>query len=66
MFEKLESAIMVLGDKLNNNKILMVLRDSIMLAFLLTIFGSIMLVIANYQYLGNIIVDAILESLQHI
>ena len=48
MFEKLESAIMVLGEKLNNNKILMVLRDSFMLAFPLTIFGSIMLVIANF------------------
>ena len=50
MFEKLESAIMVLGEKLNNNKILMVLRDSFMLAFPLTIFGSIMLVIANFPY----------------
>ena len=39
MFEKLESAIMVMGEKLNNNKILMVLRDSFMLAFPLTIFG---------------------------
>ena len=54
MFEKLESAIMVLGEKLNNNKILMVLRDSFMLAFPLTIFGSIMLVIANFPYLGKL------------
>lgn len=53
MFEKLESAIMVLGEKLNN-KILMVLRDSFMLAFPLTIFGSIMLVIANFPYLGSL------------
>ena len=50
MFEKLESAIMVMGEKLNNNKILMVLRDSFMLAFPLTIFGSIKLLIANFPY----------------
>ena len=66
MFEKLESAIMVLGEKLNNNKILMVLRDSFMLAFPLTIFGSIMLVIANFPYLGKLIGEANLASLQNI
>ena len=66
MFEKLESAIMVLGEKLNNNKILMVLRDSFMLAFPLTIFGSIMLVIANFPYLGNLIGEANLAALQNV
>lgn len=66
MFDKLESAIMVMGEKLNNNKILMVLRDSFMLAFPLTIFGSIMLVIANFPFLGNLIGEQNLASLQAI
>lgn len=66
MFEKLESAIMVMGEKLNNNKILMVLRDSFMLAFPLTIFGSIMLVIANFPYLGKLIGEANLAALQNV
>ncbi|MGM9531463.1 PTS transporter subunit EIIC, partial [Intestinibacter sp.] len=66
MFDKLESAIMVMGEKLNNNRILMVLRDSFMLAFPLTIFGSIMLVIANFPYLGVLIGEQNLASLQAI
>lgn len=55
LYQKLESSIMVVGEKLNNNRILKVLRDAFMLAFPLTIFGSIMLVIANFPYLEKII-----------
>ena len=55
LYEKLESNIMIVGEKLNNNRILKVLRDSFMLAFPLTIFGSIMLVISNFPYLEKII-----------
>lgn len=55
MYEKFESSIMLLGEKLNNNKVLMVLRDSFMLAFPLTIFGSIMLVIANFPFLDKML-----------
>ena len=55
LYQKLESSIMVVGEKLNNNRILKVLRDAFMLAFPLTIFGSIMLVIANIPYLEKII-----------
>ena len=55
LFEKLESSIMLAGEKLNNNRILRVLRDAFMLAFPLTIFGSIMLVIANFPYLDKMI-----------
>ena len=54
-FEKFESAIMQVGDKLNNNTVLRVLRDAFMLAFPLTIFGSIMLVIANFPFLDKIL-----------
>lgn len=64
MFEKLESAIMIVGEKLNNNKQLMVLRDAFMLAFPLTIFGSLMLVIANFPYLDKIIGAEATASLQ--
>lgn len=55
MFEKLESHIMTVGEKLNNNKILGILRDAFMLAFPITIFGSIMLVIANFPFLDKLI-----------
>lgn len=55
MFEKLESKIMIVGEKLNNNKILGILRDAFMLAFPITIFGSIMLVIANLPFLDKVI-----------
>ncbi|MGL4623363.1 MAG: PTS cellobiose transporter subunit IIC [Culicoidibacterales bacterium] len=60
LYQKIESKIMVLGDKLNNNVILMILRDAFMLAFPLTIFGSVMLVIANFPYLDALIgIDAV-------
>ena len=55
MFEKLELHIMTVGEKLNNNKILGILRDAFMLAFPITIFGSIMLVIANFPFLDKLI-----------
>lgn len=46
---------MSVGEKLNNNKILQILRDAFMLAFPLTIFGSITLIIANFPFLANMI-----------
>ncbi|MCI8701266.1 MAG: PTS cellobiose transporter subunit IIC [Turicibacter sp.] len=55
LFEKIEQPIMVVGEKLNNNKALRILRDAFMLAFPLTIFGSIMLVIANFPYLDKLL-----------
>ena len=64
LYEKLESKIMVLGEKLNNNKILTVLRDSFMLAFPLTIFGSIMLVIANFPFLDKLLGENGVEKLK--
>ena len=64
LFEKFEEPIMVLGEKLNNNKILRILRDAFMLAFPLTIFGSIMLVISNLPYLDKILSPEGLAMLQ--
>ena len=50
-YQKFEGKIMDFGTKLNNLKLLRVLRDSFMISFPLIIFGSIMLVIANFPYL---------------
>lgn len=55
LFEKIEEPIMIIGEKLNNNRVLRILRDAFMLAFPLTIFGSIMLVIANFPFLDKIL-----------
>lgn len=55
LFEKIEEPIMMIGEKLNNNKVLRILRDAFMLAFPLTIFGSIMLIIANFPYLDKLL-----------
>lgn len=54
-FDKIEEPLMSVGEKLNNNKILQILRDAFMLAFPLTIFGSITLIIANFPFLANMI-----------
>lgn len=54
-FDKIEEPLMTMGEKLNNNKVLQILRDSFMLAFPLTIFGSITLIIANFPFLSNLI-----------
>ncbi|MGL4973034.1 MAG: PTS cellobiose transporter subunit IIC [Culicoidibacterales bacterium] len=59
-YQKIEGKIMWIGEKLSNNVILMILRDAFMLAFPLTIFGSLMLVIANFPYLDSLIgMDAV-------
>lgn len=50
-YDKIEGPIMTLGEKVNNISFLRILRDSFMLAFPLTIFGSIMLIIANFPAL---------------
>lgn len=55
IFDKIEGPLMTMGEKLNNNKVLQILRDAFMLAFPLTIFGSITLIIANFPFLAQII-----------
>lgn len=62
----LESKIMVVGEKLNNNRVLKVLRDAFMLVFPMTIFGSIMLIIANFPYLNVMIGDEAVATLQEL
>ena len=52
-FEKIEEPLMVFGDKINNIKFFAILRDAFMLAFPLTIFGSITLIIANFPFLST-------------
>lgn len=56
-FEKIEEPMMKVGDKLNNVAFLRILRDAFMVAFPLTIFGSITLIIANFPGLANLIGD---------
>ncbi|MFC0297599.1 oligo-beta-mannoside permease IIC protein, partial [Geobacillus jurassicus] len=44
LFEKLSKVLVPIAGKLNNSRYLQVLRDAFMLAFPLTIFGSIAVV----------------------
>lgn len=54
-FDKLTEPMLAVGEKLSNFKPLQILRDAFMIAFPLTIFGSICLIIANFPFLSNII-----------
>lgn len=63
-FDKIEGPIMTIGEKINNIKIFSILRDSFMLAFPLTIFGSIILIIANFPFLSDMIGEANVATLQ--
>lgn len=54
MFEKLSKYLVPIAGKLNNNRFLSVLRDAFMLAFPLTIFGSIFVVLTNLPFLEKI------------
>ncbi|MDF1508518.1 PTS cellobiose transporter subunit IIC [Robertmurraya sp. DFI.2.37] len=54
MFEKLSKYLIPIAGKLNNNRFLSVLRDAFMLAFPLTIFGSIFVVLTNLPFLEKI------------
>lgn len=53
--DKLESILMPLADKLNNNRYLTALRDGFMIALPLIIFGSIFVVLANLPFLDQLI-----------
>lgn len=63
-YNSLESKMMTIGEKVNNNNILMTIRDAFMLVFPLTIFGSIGLVISNFPYLYKLIGKDAVVSLQ--
>lgn len=57
MFEKLSEQLVPIAGRLNNNRFLSVLRDAFMLAFPLTIFGSIFVVITNLPFLNKFMSD---------
>lgn len=62
MFNKLSDFLVPLAGKLNNNRYLTVLRDAFMLAFPLTIFGSIFVVLTNLPFLEKLMGDSALAS----
>jgi len=57
MFEKLSEHLVPIAGRLNNNRFLSVLRDAFMLAFPLTIFGSIFVVLTNLPFLNKFMSD---------
>jgi len=64
LFEKLSKVLVPVAGKLNNSRYLQVLRDAFMLAFPLTIFGSIAVVIANLPFLDKIMSESSLNMLK--
>ena len=58
----LEKYMLPIADKLGQNRYLNVLRDAFMLAFPLTIFGSICVVIANLPFLSKFMDEPSLNS----
>ncbi|PLT28812.1 PTS cellobiose transporter subunit IIC [Peribacillus deserti] len=62
MFEKLSQYLVPIAGKLNNNRYLAVLRDAFMLAFPLTIFGSIFVVLTNLPFLDKIMSEQSLNT----
>ena len=53
--DRFTEPLLEFGSKLAAFKPLEILRDAFMLAFPLTIFGSITLIIANFPFLANLI-----------
>ncbi|MBR0613463.1 PTS cellobiose transporter subunit IIC [Bacillus safensis] len=64
MFDKISAILVPIAGRLNNNRYLGVLRDAFMLAFPLTIFGSIMVVLMNLPFLDKIMSKTVLEGVQ--
>ncbi len=64
MFEKISQFLVPIAGKLNNNRYLQVLRDAFMLAFPLTIFGSVFVVLTNLPFLNKIMSDSALSVFQ--
>ncbi|MEK5520593.1 PTS cellobiose transporter subunit IIC [Heyndrickxia sp. FSL W8-0423] len=64
MFEKLSKYLVPIAGKLNNNRYLAVLRDAFMLAFPLTIFGSIFVVLTNLPFLNKIMSKGAIANFQ--
>ena len=64
MFEKISQFLMPIAGKLNNNRYLGVLRDAFMLAFPLTVFGSIVVVLLNLPFLETFLSDGTITTLR--
>ncbi|HWO78066.1 MAG TPA: PTS cellobiose transporter subunit IIC [Bacillus sp. (in: firmicutes)] len=62
MFEKLSKYLVPIAGRLNNNRYLSVLRDAFMLAFPLTIFGSIFVVLTNLPFLDKLMSEGALTN----
>ncbi|WP_436374035.1 PTS cellobiose transporter subunit IIC [Cytobacillus sp. BC1816] len=62
MFEKLSKYLVPIAGRLNNNRYLAVLRDAFMLAFPLTIFGSIFVVLTNLPFLDKLMSEETLNT----
>ncbi len=64
MFDKISQFLMPIAGKLNNNRYLGVLRDAFMLAFPLTVFGSIVVVLLNLPFLDSFLSDGTITTLR--
>lgn len=62
IMDKMERILLPMAEKLGKNRYLNVLRDAFMLAFPLTIFGSICVVIANLPFLDKMMAEGTLNS----
>ena len=63
MFDKISSFLVPIAGKLNNNRYLSVLRDAFMLAFPLTVFGSMVVVLLNLPFLNKFLSDGTISTL---
>ncbi|MEK5324183.1 PTS cellobiose transporter subunit IIC [Aeribacillus sp. FSL M8-0254] len=66
VFERVSKILIPIAGKLNNNRYLQVLRDAFMLAFPLTVFGSIAVVIANLPFLDKVMSEGALNTMRSI
>ncbi|MGM9985932.1 MAG: PTS cellobiose transporter subunit IIC [Bacillaceae bacterium] len=64
MFEKFSNLLMPIAGKLNNNRYLAVLRDAFMLAFPMTVFGSMVVVLLNLPFLDSILSNSTITTLR--
>lgn len=65
IMEILQRYLLPLADKLGQNRYLNVLRDAFMLAFPLTIFGSVCVVIANLPFLNKFMSEPTLNTFKN-
>lgn len=61
-FDQMSKVLVPLAGKLNNNRYLTVLRDAFMLAFPITIFGSIVVVLMNLPFLESFLTESSLTA----